>query len=135
MSQEKYKNSACNNLNSIQSQAKGRCTQFLNQGKLFDYCHIYIATPYNDRSIRKFGVTNKLDQRGHYFYTDLVDLVSIRSGTRLLVACIERDLKIHLNQNNEYISKEQETDVIDYINNYRISEDEYYSRGVLVLEY
>jgi hypothetical protein len=93
-------------LNSVDSQARGRFTQFMQSGDSTDKCVFYIATAIGVPNMYKFGITSDIYYRGHYFGVDFNWYEILLEGTRLEVATLERDLKIKLNQISEWIKKD-----------------------------
>lgn len=107
-------------LNSVESQARGRYTQFMDQGNPDDRCDFYLGDSIEFPGWIKFGITEDIESRGHYFSSNLNNIHSIKSGTREYVASLERDLKIHLNQIDEYIKSDKIDILVNFVNNYKL---------------
>lgn len=91
-------------LNSVHSQAKGRCTQFKLKGNSNDICAFYICWTY-DYSYYKFGITySYIEDRKRLFYGENKNYHIILTTYRDKIAELEYLVKIKLNQINEYIN-------------------------------
>lgn len=114
MTNDLIRSARCNSLNSVRSQALGRCTQFRNQGLPCDECTLYYATA-SDHI--KFGITSKeLSDRDSWNHSQYSSINPIITGTRDRISLIESEVKIRLNQNHEKVHIDDLDRLINLVN-------------------
>lgn len=101
MSDPGTRSSRVTNLNSVSSQARGRSTQFKSQGSLSDPCTLYYSI---EGDIIKYGITSRyLFNRSSWNRNRFSNLSIITTGTRELIADLEMQIKIELDNSSEYL--------------------------------
>jgi len=113
------------NLNDPMFYINSRYSEFINRGNLSDICHLYISNWIGN--IIKIGVTLDLDYRSIAWIegsqSNYLDIKSLKSGDRLNIGKLEREIKIKLipfkycNSNEQFLKKD-EVKIMEIINKY-----------------
>jgi len=100
ISMDKYYQYHINFINSVESQAKGRATQFKKKGNPDDICAFYVCWVVNEY---KYGITNNyLSERARMFGGSGMHYHILLTSTRINIANLECLIKIKSNKINEY---------------------------------